>query len=181
MEKTPPQDRILARTAILYDTGLSAGARLLYFVLDDMAGTKGVCWPRQAILAGRLGCSERLLQYWLAELAGKGVRQVRTGRACRYELAWADTQRVADQGTSRVATGCVSDTQRVADRIPLNEPEKEPVRETGPNCNTCLDFGRKGGVLSGTICSCEKGQEILDRLKKRMGLATVWSRAREKA
>ena len=51
------------------DPSISASAKALYCVLCSYADDDGTCWPSNETLAKNLGCSERAVQKWLAELA----------------------------------------------------------------------------------------------------------------
>jgi len=112
--------RCASRLAAITDKRLPMGARTLYTLLDDYAGMKGVCWPKQATLAHRLGASRQSIQRWVADLARTGWLAIeRTGRAHRYTLKWA------------MASGCEAGGHRHSlmqpDIMSQDEVAAEPV------------------------------------------------------
>jgi hypothetical protein len=107
--------RCASRLAAITDTRLSPDARLVYMLLDDYAGLKGIAWPKQPTLASRLGISLRKVQAAMKQLAATGwLRIERTGRASRCHLRWA----------------WVSDSAPAATRNSVYEPGKQPEVST---------------------------------------------------
>lgn len=91
----PGTDRRLTRPfamipeTVLIDGRLSLGARVLYGVMMLYAWQTGQCWPTQATIADRLGCSERQVRTFIKELADCGyvlVHQRGLNRPNVYEM-----------------------------------------------------------------------------------------------
>ena len=124
--------RAAARMAVVCDTRLSPGARLLYVLLDDYAGTSGECWPGQETLATRLGASRRGVQEWIYELSGAGhLRTIRGQRGNRYVLApgahsgaHSGVHEAEVQCTQHGTPGAHGDVHRI--RVLEFEPVQEP-------------------------------------------------------
>jgi hypothetical protein len=84
-----PWDRWAALEIAAFSPGLSHGAARLYLALDRYAREPGVCWPKQKVIAARIGCSERSVRYYLTELIAAGIVEVARmapGGANRYLL-----------------------------------------------------------------------------------------------
>lgn len=81
--------------AVLFDTRLSHGARLLYAVLQSHWWQGGECWASHATLAGQLGCKDRMLRYYLTELLKAGVISERL-RGHGQAKAYAPVQAATD-------------------------------------------------------------------------------------
>jgi hypothetical protein len=113
------------RRRVVHDAALSVGARLLYVELDDDAGMKGICWPRQKTVAKSLGFHWRSCQEWLYELVKAGyVERIRTRTGNHYRLFWD-----AHQGVRPGCTpGCASDAHQGVRAFLITEPDKEPER-----------------------------------------------------
>jgi DNA-binding MarR family transcriptional regulator len=98
--------RCQARTRTLRDKSLSLGARVLYGILDDYAGTKAECWPHQRTAAADIGRSVRSVKRWIAELVAAGYISIkRTQNGNRYRLTWATVPEInesAQLGPSEV-------------------------------------------------------------------------------
>lgn len=78
---------------VLFDPGLSAGARLLYGVLRSYAGAGRPAWPGLERLQTILGYGETKVRGFLKELSGKGVVSVERrglGLTNRYWLEPVD-------------------------------------------------------------------------------------------
>ena len=89
-------DRQQVRSQVLFNSGLSAWSRVVYFALDDMAqkaegsDRHGMAWPRQSLLASKIGASRREVQRGIKQLATAGcVEVIREQRGCRYVLPWS--------------------------------------------------------------------------------------------
>ena len=158
--------RCASRLAVITDKGLSHGAARLYVLLDDYAGAKGVCWPKQATLAHRLGASRQSVQRWIAELERAGWLAIeRTGRAHRYTLKWASGSQAGGHRIPICKPVVIQQPQPV-------EPEAVTVAEempdTGEDCaqvrKTCEHFhgeGKPEYVVPSTLnCS---GRRISER------------------
>lgn len=66
---------------VMRDQRLSLGARVLYSTICDYARESNCAWPSELTLAGHLGCSDRQVRRYLAELTGLGlVTTVRESR-----------------------------------------------------------------------------------------------------
>ena len=155
------QRRCAARMAVVCDTALSPGARLLYVLLDDYAGMKAECWPGQGTLATQIGACSRQVKRWIAELATRGhlaPRRTLTGN--RYVLSWGQGTPVShppEISTVEVPTVGTPVSPAIEE---VFEPEKEPA----PSCPTCGDSG--WCVPRQTTCSCEEGRAIRERLMR---------------
>jgi hypothetical protein len=57
---------------VRYDERLSANAKLLYGDIKGLANRSGFCWATNGWFAERLGCSERAITGWIAELCDAG-------------------------------------------------------------------------------------------------------------
>lgn len=86
--------RAAARSKVMCDVTLSAGARTFYNLIDDYAGMKGIAWPRQGTIALRLEVSRRTVNRWVAECIRTGYIQTEGRRnATKYRLTWAQPLR----------------------------------------------------------------------------------------
>jgi hypothetical protein len=63
--------------AVLFDTRLSAGAKVCWATLQHYWRRSDVCWPSQATLAARMSCSIGTVQSRLRELREHGFIEVR--------------------------------------------------------------------------------------------------------
>lgn len=78
---------------VLVDNTLSCQARLCYAMLRHYAWQDEDCWPGQVMLATLMGCSERSLRAYIAELVLTGwvrVERRGLGRTNRYILTSPD-------------------------------------------------------------------------------------------
>ena len=76
---------------LLANPKLSLGAKLLWARLARYAGTDGACFPALGTLAADLGCSERQIQRYVAELVRARYlagRQRGFNRSNFYQFLW---------------------------------------------------------------------------------------------
>jgi hypothetical protein len=76
---------------LLANSKLSFGAKLVWARLARYAGTDGACFPALGTLAADLGCSERQIQRYVAELIRAGfiaARQRGFNRSNLYRFLW---------------------------------------------------------------------------------------------
>lgn len=161
--------RCASRLAAVTDRRLSMGARTTYVLLDDYAGLKGVCWPKQQTLSHRLGASRQAVQRWVAELAAAGwLRIERTGRAHRYTLKWASAAVSVGHRIS-ICQPVVMEPSAAAAAVEPTAADAPPPRP----CPRCQDTGEReyhvppsinslGRAIPGRrwrgICGCGGGQ-----------------------
>lgn len=158
-------DRYSARELIAKSPDLSRGARLLYTILDEYARGKANCFRKHVTLMGQLKCSKRSLQYWLAELTGKGfisIQRSKTGGVNVYHLAWIgetvrnEAQSVAWGGCNQVHGGVQpgarpsilnTSLEYSTDELRSQNQNQKP-REAPPVCpELCRSCGGKGQVF----------------------------------
>ena len=90
-ERVDMPNRYEARELALKDVSISRNARLLYFAIDNYQRDNREGWCGQDTLARDLGCSQRSVKRWLAELrsAGLCVAERRGyGESNSYVLHW---------------------------------------------------------------------------------------------
>lgn len=186
-----PGGRFGARGQILHDEKLSLGARMLYMLLDDYAGPKGACHPKQATLAKVLGVSERWIRGRLVEL--KAVLEVIPGsgrQASFYQLAWLQggwtvASTLAGEGGQHRPPRVEKIDQNGASVLCMNQglltmaggsgaSERERPNENqnqDPACPECGDRGfletrpvyHRGRVVEYETCACAAGRELHGR------------------
>lgn len=173
-------ERIEARRRIIFDVRLSAQARLLYVVMDDLGDSQtGIVRQKQTTIAARIGFNRREVIRRLHELVEAGhLKADRTQRICHYELPWAQ---------SRCATGAhqeVSDVQPAHIRCatgahqepfyPISVPgsffqEDPPTPQRGDRvrCSVCRGRGQRSGCAIGSCSGCggvgSISREIVER------------------
>ena len=150
MSKQPA--RFASRSAVLRNDKLSFPARLLYTLMDDIAGERGVLWPKQSTIADMLGVTSRAVRNWIEELAAAElVWQDRQKRSVRYVLAWNQDR----NGRSDL----IPFTElREELKAPLHFPE-DGDETAAPACFRCRDTGRE--VLGKQeVCRCQAGQAL---------------------
>lgn len=110
-----PNPRFSARNSIIY-ASMSAGARLLYVALDDMARDRGNWFIKQHELAIKLRYSGRQLRRFIQELEEHGdVEATSTGTSTLFSLAWAGRTPMAYLPEGRLAADGLSDWPPVSD------------------------------------------------------------------
>jgi DNA-binding transcriptional ArsR family regulator len=74
--------------ALVWETNVPAGEKLVLLALADCADDDGVCWPSVGTLARKTGQSQRTVQGALKALerAGHLTRDQRIGRGCYYTI-----------------------------------------------------------------------------------------------
>lgn len=161
--------RFTMRRDVLIDTSLSAGARVLYAWLDDMAAFSGQAWPSNEALSKSLGFSERSIQRFLEELGAGGYikKQQRRNKSTVHILTWKEGERRTPTVALVKSTNANRDTH---ERQPwrshslLENQVKEPrIDPDGPktNCAACLDLGfTSGDAYSGDCCECLEGERL---------------------
>jgi len=107
--------RFTARNAIIY-TSLSAGARLLYIALDDMARDRGNWFIKQHELAVKLGYSGRQLRRFIAELEPAWLIATTTGTSTLFQLSWAGRTPASYLGEERSDARVLPEWPPVSDR-----------------------------------------------------------------
>jgi hypothetical protein len=104
---------------VLVDTSLSCQARLCYATLRYFAWQDEDCWPGQEALAILMGCSDRTLRSYIAELVSEGwvrVERRGLGRTNRYVLTIPDR---------KPASGLDRKSASALDRKPASGPVEE--------------------------------------------------------
>ena len=76
---------------VIQDHNLSPGAKITFGIMCQFAGKKGLCFPRQEVIAERMGVSKRQVINYLNEL--KKEKYIRTsrrgiGKANIYRFLW---------------------------------------------------------------------------------------------
>ena len=168
MSKQPA--RFASRSAVLRNDKLSFPARLLYTLMDDIAGERGVLWPKQSTIADMLGVTSRAVRNWIEELAAAElVWQDRQKRSVRYVLAWNQDRNGRSHLKIEIGTPASRDRNGRSALIPITELREElkaPLHfpedgdETAaPACFRCRDTGRE--VLGKQeVCRCQAGQAL---------------------
>jgi hypothetical protein len=105
-----PGDRWAALEIAAFSPGLSHGAARLYLALDRYAREPGVCWPKQKVIAARIGCCKRSVQYYLAELIAAGIVEV-------ARMAPGGLNSYVLNHAQQVAPGGAKDCARVAQQV----------------------------------------------------------------
>jgi hypothetical protein len=142
--------RATARMAVVCDTRLSPGARLLYVLLDDYAGMAGECWPGQGTIAGKLGVSPRQVKRWLAEVVRADVlTAAKTITGNRYVLCWH--HRTLTSQPSKTAPDSVPSVGTSAP--PPIEEDFEPCQEPSGPCR-CGGSGWITWQGKRRLCGC---------------------------
>ena len=164
--------------AVLTDTRLSTGARLLYAVMQLHWWQGGECWASHSTMAAQVGCKERMIRYYIRELVALGYiteRRRGRGQAKAYAPAQAATdcqlnrQEIAASEPKRqqiavqAAKDCQFNRQQIADRSRSNEvdpPEEVDTGVVGAVGATPTPAGvRQSDVLRGLT---PEAREILD-------------------
>lgn len=115
------------------DPGLSHAAKVLYDLLDDMAGEKGECWPKQQTLSVAMQLKPRQIRSLIEEL-GQRVTRERGRYNTRYGLEWASGKPVQTEIQTgkklpvRAAINCQSWVP-----TPLYEPGKALNQQQQPH------------------------------------------------
>lgn len=111
--------------AVLFDTRLSQGARLLYAVMQAHWWQGGECWASHLTLAAQLGCKDRMLRYYMRELIERGyITERRRGHGQAKAYAPTDS-------SFQAATDCQLNRQEGAS----SEPKRQPVaRQAATDC-----------------------------------------------
>jgi hypothetical protein len=124
IEITITRQRCNYRMRVVYDTRLSPGARLLYVALDDHAGMKAEAWPKQELLATRLGMSLSRIEVWTAELKRSGYVVARkTARGNRYSMGWSAAPQPAERPVADDECDPLPTTGAYKEDEPATEPE----------------------------------------------------------
>ena len=189
------EDRALAMgftqtpTAILRDSRLSAGSRLLYSILLSYAWQDGECFPGQERLGVGMAGARRTVAGYRSGLKGAGLSRVlRRGRTATtvYEItSWSrlgsDRTPVSHHsGSDRTPVShrdrtLVSDYEYSEDKDPEGEKESEldPVwSETLSDLELQLPRSTFNDLLAGTrVVGRENGTLIVG---VRNGLAAAW-------
>lgn len=199
------RNRFTMRTAVVCDATLSVGARLLYVLLDELAGPKGNCWWSVARLAQKLGVSARSVDSWMGELNEIYIRSVRMQRATatRTLLWFLEAQPVADQEALkrsplrvRNAAGCVSLPYILNQESEPRSPVPDEVRQLlaefpgaerlppGPDATICSQTWEAAGRDLDALCGALRAL-YLDGKKPERSWAwfptVVQARARRRA
>jgi hypothetical protein len=119
-------------TAVLYDSSLPQGAKILYALIASLAHKTGYCWAGNAYLAKYCGASERTISYWLVKLHNSGYIIVSF-------LYYPDSKKIRERRI-RLPPPVV----KVVDKIPLPDPDDPGDPETlndaisgvAASCNT---------------------------------------------
>ena len=154
---------------LLANSKLSLGAKLLWARLARYAGADGACFPAVATLAVDLGCSERQVQRYVAELIRArflAARQRGFNRSNLYQFLWhSDLEsppRKLPNSTTDVSScpsatdlSSSSTTQASSLRADLKSSAKEQathVREPGPGPKSpaCPSPGKPKSQTSST-------------------------------
>jgi GntR family transcriptional regulator len=154
------------RRNVMKDKRLSAGARILWMWLDDMAAMRGETHPSNEYLATELSFSVRSVQRFLQELRAAGyidTRQ-RANQSSTQTLGWVQRQ------APTLALASKGERQKEPTRAPtvafasiLNqdfEPstsfEETKVKTT--YCEQCEGTGMRGyPEIGGGFCDCQAG------------------------
>jgi hypothetical protein len=72
--------RFAMRDAVLRDGDLSFAARVVYWLLDDLAWDRGVCWPSNKYISEKLKMSLAHVKNCVRELDGKYIETERRRR-----------------------------------------------------------------------------------------------------
>lgn len=154
------RDRCAARLRVITDKRLSMGARCAYALLDDYAGMKATCWPKQKTIAYRLGASRQKVQRWIAELAACGwLRIERTGRASRYALDWASDRRPCEHRLLIPEPVCMEQAPEVpaAAEEPVDPP---PCRCQGRGWILYTSHRIGGKSTQPRLCGCRQDMTL---------------------
>lgn len=183
------KDRFDARSAMIWRVSLSAGARLLYVALDDMARDRGDWFIRQADLATKLGVSRRELQSQLYELRDAGhIRVAGTGRSSRYFLSWTsanpvdNTSMVRSPVRSSYAAQCAAGAQPGAQHhlIVFTGTNNQGQTTVRCACGNYLEPNPEEGIRCncghGHYPGCERCTLVQDRLEETRGLLAGYVR-----
>lgn len=79
---------------LLQSTELSHGAKLLYGLLRKYSGKDGACFPLQSTLARQMGCAQRTVRTYVAELKRTGLLKLvprGKGRSASYRFLWKNS------------------------------------------------------------------------------------------
>ncbi len=76
--------KYLMDSVIAADASLPGGARILFTVMSNLGGEKGVCWPSHATLARMAGCSVSSVKMYLTLLVAR--RLIRINHSERKEI-----------------------------------------------------------------------------------------------
>jgi hypothetical protein len=156
------------RRQVVFDTKLSASARLLYVALDDYAGSRAEAWPRQKVLAEQFGVHRSQIKRWLGELIAAGyVVSRRTGRNNRYLLFWGKGAKTRPMANRIGRENAPSDGAKMRPGISY-EPDYEPEPEGAApewKCGYCRDRGVVSDHGERKPCgSCAKGRALNARM-----------------
>lgn len=83
--------------SLLFDTALTAGARLAYLLLSSYAWQGDECWPGQDRLSETLAVTKKTMRGYIAELVAAGLLEVKRrgqGHTNLYTLHAPDSRRV---------------------------------------------------------------------------------------
>jgi len=114
---------------VLYDTTLSASARLLYAILDRRAGERGWFYDSQEDLASAAGLSVRTVRSALAQLIARGLVSTERHVPDRHVTTYLVAARIAGRsGKDCLPTGKNCRSEAVAPISPNKRLKKPPQR-----------------------------------------------------
>jgi hypothetical protein len=162
------KERLSVRTEVMLNLALSPNARILYYLIDDLAGSKdaGMWWGWRK-LAIRVGISKANFFRFVTELKEAGVLVVeRRKKRIHYLPAKVSPARPllseeSQQGDSTVSLVRLCDGPSLVYESVSNETEDDVDTETQetPSCYRCRDTGREILGKRG-VCKCEAGNRL---------------------
>lgn len=139
-------ERLTERSRVMYNTALSAQARLLYYLIDDLGGSGAGMWWGWRKMALRLGLSRPSFFRLVAELRDAGaITTERRGNRLLYLTKRVSEMRPPQEEWSQKQDSAVSE-MRLSDDSSINESVQFESGAAAPlasptKCKTCSDTG----------------------------------------
>lgn len=169
---------------------ISHGAKILYAILCNYAGEKDHCWPSQATLAKKLGCSLSSIKNYLCELKNENLIRVereKFSRSIYFILAFPDTQAGSEGEQKIVATqpnfghgtqpnfGCINNN-RIKNSPPYSPQKGHELRSANPSLKRSPLRGNGGEPFSESDSAFEELYAAYPRKEAKEYARRIWHR-----